>query len=129
MGLVGPPSSGYDPEKLRALRQAIIGALAQYGHHMENVEDSERILVIIEAPKASHSAELPERRRVLAGGRDGEVTIESGSVNGVPIRSVYRLPAGTPRGRDRLLIAVQKSGVLEAKTFQQLDSKVEEIRY
>lgn len=41
----------YDAEKVRLLRQSIIGALAKYGCRMEHVKDSERILVVVEAPK------------------------------------------------------------------------------
>ena len=43
-------SEAYDAEKVERLRRALVESIARYGYRLEHLADSERILLIVEAP-------------------------------------------------------------------------------
>jgi hypothetical protein len=108
---VKPGNAKYDAEKVRMLRQSVIVALAKYGCRIEHVKESERILVVVEAPKST-PLQL------------GEVTLPE-SVR------VWLKPGSERKGAsvDSLLIAIKKADVKSSVTPEQLQGKVEEIHY
>ena len=166
----------YDAEKVRMFRKAIIEALAKYGHRIEHVGGSERLLVVIEAPKPAMPIEaaggpsdamraLPQGAKKSVGGAPGTVVGggygggyggggggyvgsyggaggvggygAGGFVGGGYGGGVFKGP-GAPAifnvfcevpDKDHQLIAVNKADVMTSMTYEQLEAKVQEIRY
>lgn len=125
----GQSASGkhaYDPETLRTFRGAIIETLAKYGHRMAHVEKSERILVVVEAPRfVGERMQYGGAGGIGARGHYGGL---GGNDNGGVITwAVGGL--GGAFGRDRLLIAINKADLTSPITSEQLEPKVQETRY
>jgi len=141
-------NAGYNAEKVRMLRQSVVAALAKYGHRIEHVKESERILVVVEAPKSTPlqlgEVTLPDSVRVLlkldsaarkgagiggvagVGGAEESGRAPSGSSDG-PLRLNLSWPPNIDK--DSLLIAVKKADVMSSVPSEQLQGKVEEIHY
>ncbi|MBI4558277.1 MAG: hypothetical protein HY706_11905 [Candidatus Hydrogenedentes bacterium] len=153
------PDRGFDADKVQKLRQAIVGALAKYAYRIEHVKESERILVVVEAPKCgapvtSQESKLEElgqlevlqrRAGVRGGGGFGGGAGGGGGfggafgIGGGGFGGGFSVKGGKPvsfgfswaaaEGKDCLLLAVNKADVASALTPEQMEGKVQEVRY
>lgn len=143
----------YDADQVESLRKAILGALARYGHRIEHVQPDERILVIIEAPKPITVTQMRGTNGNRGGGGYGGGGRAGGGGGGYGgggraggggggyggggfgagglggSFEFYTRVLGMSHERDRLLIAINKSDVAEPKTMEEIEPKIEEIRY
>ena len=140
-----PGVAEYDAGKVTKLRKAVIGALARYGHRLEHVDDSERVLIVVEAPRPSGQPGGVEMiidtktsgRRGMGGGGGGfggggSGGGAAGGYGGGAFWASGGVPLGYPfgaAGRDRCLMAVNKADIGEAVSYEELEGKVQEIRY
>lgn len=75
----------YDARKVEDLSESIVSTIGQYGHRLEHLPTSERLLVVIQAPRSA--------------------------------------------GSDRRLYAFDKSDIMQEKTYDELNAKVEQTDY
>ncbi|MBN2307809.1 MAG: hypothetical protein JXR94_02490 [Candidatus Hydrogenedentes bacterium] len=158
----GEESIPYDAEMVAEFREAVVGALAQYGHRMTHVADSERILVIVEAPSPARVAAVSrtEHQVLTRPGHDGTVQMSVISREGRPDRrrrgegddeeeeeeALHVVAGGGPVGQllsfwggkgygepygaaERWLIAVNKADVKAPMKAEDLEGRLQEIRY
>ncbi len=65
------PTASFDKAKVDTLRQAIVGTLVKYGHRMDKVAESERLIVIVEAPSATQASPVSVAIGGFGGGAVG----------------------------------------------------------
>lgn len=147
---VGPQ---YDAQRVEQLRRRIIETLAKYGHRMTSVENSDRILVVVEAPAASSGGRSYRRRVEVIGDAKRVITLQTPELESRPDRpprpprpprSEFRQRGGLsnaqqilytfnegrrPGPRDRMLLTVDKSNLRGAMTYGDLVDDVQEVKY
>lgn len=90
--------SYFDSGRVAKLRRTLIEAAAEYGHRLTCVEPSERILLVIEAPKQAMSV-LSDRRRTVSfapGAGGGNHGMPGGPSVSRRSRTVVRPKSGAP---------------------------------
>lgn len=113
----------YNPEKVQTLRNALIEALAKYGHRMESLAAEDRVLILVTGPKigaigaaASYSTTI-----VNSSGESTVVDLES-----MPFFA--GLDGGTAP-RDHLLLTIEKRQLKTETTPEDLKKHVKELAY
>ena len=107
----------YDADRVKRMREAILGALGAYGHRISQLEASERVFIVIEAPRRLDPASATA---LNLGGVDFGV---DAIATGQPIlRSREKL-------RDRYLISVGKADLTEKTDVETLLPKITERVY
>jgi len=110
----------FDEAKVEELRRTLVQAFASYGSRMEHLADSERILIVVEAPKPMSDAS--------DGAFPGAVrTIVKGKSDGPNI--ITRSFLSPSLGKDHFLLAFHKEDVRGEMSYESLAGKVEEIQY
>ena len=109
--------SEYDESKVSKLRETLESALREYGRRLGYVAETERVLIIVEAPRP--------------GGFEGGLPVAAGSSNPEEAANVllFQRVMMSPKGRakDHLLLSVDKKDLIEpADDFA---TRVKEVRY
>ena len=146
-------SKPYDPVKVTKLTHTIIETIAQYGHRLESMPNSERVLVVLEAPRPRGSAVeviqsendeniaytpvprareiVKEKKRVDERDPDERFVRVLRSVNsgtaGFFFRSKYDFPS--ERIYDHRLLAFKKGDLQQERSYDSIKSKVETTDY
>ena len=146
-------SKPYDPVKVSKLTHTIIETIAQYGHRLESMPNSERVLVVLEAPRPrgfavevilSENDEniaytpvprareiVKEKKRVDERDPDERFVRVLRSVNsgtaGFFFRSKYDFPS--ERIYDHRLLAFKKGDLQQERSYDSIKSKVETTDY
>ena len=146
-------SKPYDPVKVSKLTHTIIEMIAQYGHRLESMPNSERVLVVLEAPRPrgfavevilSENDEniaytpvprareiVKEKKRVDERDPDERFVRVLRSVNsgtaGFFFRSKYDFPS--ERIYDHRLLAFKKGDLQQERSYDSIKSKVETTDY
>jgi hypothetical protein len=130
-----PTRQRFDAEKVRILRQTLLGILARYGRRMENLPENERLLLVVEAP-AARSSRVAAPGRVSASVPPVADVLEERELGQRERALVYNLyqglvaaPLGRPQTLDRYLISVDKADLMTEKTVEELEGRIREIRY
>lgn len=143
----------YDAAKVDQLKNALIGAVAKYGHRMTELPDNERILLIVDAPAGAFLRRI-ERKEIIRRDGDGkaaekreseerreekeevkeEVKKEIKSQKRIIIRRhdpdvLFIRRGDRPFERDRLLLSINKADVKAEITGDALAPKVQERLY
>lgn len=132
-GLYGV-TRAYDEERVANLRRAVIETVAQYAWRMENVPSSERVLVVIEAPRPRTPKTLRVRPGARLEGRELRLwtdawlePLKKFSQEGDIGRIVFDVTGGG--ARDRRLFSFNKSDLLAETTYDDLAPKTSETAY
>ncbi len=105
-GIGGGPLT-YNKERVKTLRETVVSTVARYGHRLTGIPDAERVIVIVEAPKASG--------------------LNTETDNGVA-RS-FSWFGGRVTGRDRLFLGFKKSLLSGETSAETINSEVQVIAY
>lgn len=140
-------SKPYDPVKVSTLTRSIIETIAQYGHRLKSLQNSERILVVLEAPGLRGPAKPVEVSTEYKGadedlpssawkndvGRWNEAVLERLSDIPGPL-AVFRRgklvsPFSSKEHYDRRLLAFKKSDLQQERSYDSIKGKVETTDY
>ena len=111
---------GYDEKKVASLRETLIETVATYGHRMEHLDKSERILLVVNAPKP---ATLNRGTKYWPGAFTVSGIIAPGNT-----RSVHSLRLGSGSA-DHMMISIDVKDLDGKRTFEELEKRVSETRY
>ena len=135
----------YDPVKVSALTHTIIETIAQYGHRLESMPNSERVLVVLEAPRPLASSTVvrfgkptPETRareivkevENVVGRELDKLRVRSDRSRSIRVRGTLFKSSISRRGEhDRRLLAFKKSDLQQERSYDSIKSKVETTDY
>lgn len=143
----------YDPVKVSTLTHSVIETIARYGHRLEHLPKTERLLVIIEAPRARtrqnvsfggaglhgveglHGVNAPKADVKKFVTRD--VVVETRQKNRVVREEVKRIRVpgvlwNPSRGRsepDRRLLTFNKSDLTKETNYDDIKNRVKQVDY
>ena len=138
-------SKPYDPVKVSTLTRSIIETIAQYGHRLESMPNSERVLVVLEAPRPLASSTVvrfgkptPETRareivkevENVVGRELDKLRVRSDRSRSIRVRGTLFKSSISRRGEhDRRLLAFKKSDLQQERSYDSIKSKVETTDY
>jgi len=117
-------TTAYDKEKVDVLRKTILSALAQYGHRLKSLKDSERVLVVIESPKFSQASvsQDPGSKAVT---EYKKALIYSQRPGG----HYFFRDSNVSLSKDHYLLSLKKKDLDKEKTGESLEGSVDEMIY
>ena len=147
-------SKPYDPVKVSTLTHTIIETVAHYGHRLKSLPNSERVLVVLEAPQPRASVvfrfgEHDENMRIVRKPvpvsrvrgiiKEKKIVIEreieerrerADRSHGLQMRGNYWIPTISRQGeRDHRLLAFKKGDLQQERTYDSIKGKVETTDY
>ena len=117
-------TTAYDKEKVDVLRKTILNTLAQYGHRLKSLKDSERVLVVIECPKptSASASQDPTSRAVNAYKKAFLYSQKPGGQS-----YFWNYNVLTPK--DHYLLGVKKKDLDKEKSGESIKGSVDEMIY